>query len=207
MSLQRIPVLSSILKGARRLYNWMLSFADKPSASKALFWLSFAESSFFPLPPDPLLMAMGAGNPKRALRFAAITTVGSVLGALVGYSIGAFLMDSVGEYLLNHYDSDRHTWGQVQVWFNEYGLWILLIAAFTPIPFKLFTIASGTFGENILLFIAVCTVGRGARFFLEGFLLRHFGDPIVRILDKWFDLAAIIFAAMLIGGFVMIKYI
>jgi membrane protein YqaA with SNARE-associated domain len=207
MSLHRIPVLASVLKGARRLYDWMLSFSDKPSASKALFWLSFAESSFFPLPPDPLLMAMGAGNPKRALRFAAITTVGSVLGALIGYSIGAFLMDSVGVYLLDLYDGDRHTWGKIEDWYSEYGVLALLLAAVTPIPFKVFTIASGAMGLGIWPFVAACTVGRGARFFLEGFLLRHFGDPIVRILDKWFDLAAIIFAAMLIGGFVMIKYI
>lgn len=207
MFLRRIPVLSSILKVARRLYDWMLAFADKPSAPKALFWLSFAESSFFPLPPDPLLIAMGARRPSRALRFAAITTVASVLGALIGYSIGAFLMDSVGTYLLDLYDADRHTWDKIEDWYASYGIIALLLAAVTPIPFKVFTIASGAMGLGFLPFVAACLVGRGARFFLEGFLLRHFGEPIVKILDKWFDLAAIVFVAMLTGGFLLIKYL
>ena len=207
MFLRRIPVLSSILNIARRLYDWMLAFADKQYAPKALFWLSFAESSFFPLPPDPLLIAMGAGRPARALRFAAITTVASVLGALLGYLIGAFLMDSVGTYLLNLYDADRHTWGKIEDWYTSYGIIALLLAAVTPIPFKVFTIASGAMGLGFLPFVAACAVGRGARFFLEGFLLRHFGEPIVKVLDKWFDLAAIVFAAMLVGGFLLIKYI
>jgi membrane protein YqaA with SNARE-associated domain len=207
MSLRRIPVLKSVLKTARRLYDWMLSFADKPNAPKALFWLSFAESSFFPLPPDPLLMAMGAGAPQRAVRFAAITTVASVLGALVGYSIGAFLMDSVGTYLLDLYDADRHTWGKIETWYATYGVLALLLAAVTPIPFKVFTIASGAMGLGFLPFVGACALGRGARFFLEGFLLRYFGKPIVKVLDKWFDLAAIVFAVMLVGGFMLIKYI
>jgi len=207
MFLRRIPVLSSLLKIARRIYDWMLAFADKPSAPKALFWLSFAESSFFPLPPDPLLIAMGARRPSRALRFAAITTVASVLGALIGYSIGAFLMDSVGTYLLDLYDADRHTWDKIEDWYASYGIIALLLAAVTPIPFKVFTIASGAMGLGFLPFVAACLVGRGARFFLEGFLLRHFGEPIVKILDKWFDLAAIVFVAMLTGGFLLIKYL
>lgn len=207
MSLRRIPVLASILKAARRLYDWMLAFADKPNAPKALFWLSFAESSFFPLPPDPLLIAMGAGAPNRALRFAAITTVASVLGALVGYSIGAFLMDSVGTYLLDLYDSDRHTWGKIETWYASYGVLALLLAAVTPIPFKVFTIASGAMGLGFLPFVGACVLGRGSRFFLEGFLLRRFGEPIVKVLDKWFDFAAIIFVAMLVSGFMFIKYV
>jgi membrane protein YqaA with SNARE-associated domain len=185
----------------------MLSFAHKPNAQRALFWLSFAESSFFPLPPDPLLMAMGAGAPKKALRFAAITTAASVLGALVGYSIGAFLMDSLGNYLLDLYDAERHTWTKIETWYTDYGIAALLLAAVTPIPFKVFTIASGAMGLGVLPFIAACTIGRGARFFLEGLLLKHFGQPIVKVIDKWFDLVAIIFAAMLVGGFLLIKYI
>jgi membrane protein YqaA with SNARE-associated domain len=168
----RIPVLAPLLRLARRLYDWMLAFADKPAASRALFGISFAESSFFPLPPDPLLMAMGAGSPKRAVWFAFLTSSASVLGAVLGYVIGMFLMDSVGTWLLDVYDPDRHTWEKIEAWYDEYGMMALLLAAITPIPFKVF-----------------------------------FGEPIVAWLDKWFDLAAILFTVLLVGGFVAIKYL
>lgn len=214
--LQRIPVLAQIMRSARRLYDWMLAFADKPYAERALFGVSFAESSFFPIPPDPLLMAMGAGKPERALRFAGVTTVASVLGAILGFAIGHFLMESVGTWLLDIYDPlvenadgemERHTWAKIENWFAEYGLLALLLAAITPIPFKVFTIASGAMGIAFWPFLGACLVGRGLRFYLEGFLLRFFGAPIVAWMDKWFDLAAILFAVLLVGGFVAIKYI
>jgi len=175
--MSRIPVLGYFLRSARRLYDWMLAFADKPFAGRALFSLSFIESSFFPLPPDPLLLAMGAGKPEKAIYFAFLTTLGSVLGALLGYVIGMFLMDSVGTWLLDAYDPDRHTWAKIETWY-----------AFLP-------------------FVVACAVGRSVRFFAEGILLRFFGEPIVRWMDKWFDLAAILFTILLVGGFVMIKYL
>ncbi|MHC4838183.1 MAG: YqaA family protein, partial [Planctomycetota bacterium] len=205
--MSRIPVLASLLRLARRLYDWMLAFADKPAASRALFGISFAESSFFPLPPDPLLMAMGAGNPRRAVWFAFLTSLASVLGAVLGYLIGMFLMDSVGTWLLDVYDPDRHTWEKIEAWYDEYGMMALLLAAITPIPFKVFTIASGAFAYAFLPFLAACAIGRSVRFFAEGFLLRYFGEPIVAWLDKWFDLAAILFTVLLVGGFVAIKYL
>ncbi len=205
------------MSGARRLYDWMLAFADKPYAERALFGLSFAESSFFPIPPDPLLMAMGASKPERAVRYAGVTTIASVLGGVLGFAIGYFLMGSVGTWLLDIYDPmvenaagemERHTWAKIEGWFANYGLVALLIAAITPIPFKVFTIASGAMAAITLWpFIGACIVGRGFRFYLEGFLLRHFGQPIVEWMDKWFDLAAIAFAVLLVGGFVLLKYI
>ena len=207
MSLDRIPILGSFLKGSRRLYDWTLSLAEKPQGTQALFGLSFIESSFFPLPPDPLLMAMGAAQPKRAIYFAAITTIASVLGALGGYFIGAVLMESVGEPLLNVYDAERITWNKILDWYNEYGIWALFLSAITPIPFKVFTIASGAMGIQILPFIMACTLGRGVRFFIEGILVRFFGAPIITFIDKWFNLASIAFAILFVAGFVILKYL
>lgn len=221
----KIPVVAQIMSGARRLYDWMLAFADKPYAGRALFALSFAESSFFPIPPDPLLMAMGASKPKRAIWYATITTVASVLGGIFGFAIGYFLMGSLGTWLLDIYDpvllneagvpilneageQTRHTWGKIEEWFGKYGLFALLLAAITPIPFKVFTIASGAMSAiGLFPFVGACIVGRGFRFYLEGVLLRYFGKPIVEWMDKWFDLAAIAFAVLLVGGFVLLKYI
>jgi len=201
----------------RAVYEWMMRFADKPYAGRALFGISFAEASFFPLPPDPLLMVMGAAQPKKALRYATITTVASVAGALLGFAIGMFLMGTkddpfIGYWVINAYDPDEVIWGRIRDWFAEYGLASLLIAAITPIPFKVFTIATGAMvadGADIslLAFTAACLVGRGFRFYLEGFLLRFFGDPIVVWMEKWFDLLAILFVVLLIGGFALLKFV
>lgn len=200
------------LQWMRNAYEWMMRFAHKPHAERALFGISFAEASFFPIPPDPLLMVMGAAQPKRAIRYALVTTVASVLGALLGFAIGMFLMDTVGAWLLDLYDSDRHTWGKIENWFAEYGMVALLLAALTPIPFKVFTIATGAMaagGQDIslLVFVGASFVGRGARFFTEGILLRFFGEPIVAWMEKWFDWIAVGFSILLIGGFFAIKYI
>lgn len=200
------------LQWMRSAYEWMMRFAHKPHAERALFGISFAEASFFPIPPDPLLMVMGAAKPERAIRYAAVTTVASVLGALLGFVIGMFLMDTVGEWLLNVYDSDRHTWGKIEDWFAEYGMLALLLAALTPIPFKVFTIATGAMaaegaGIEFLPFVGACLIGRGARFFTEGILLRFFGEPIVAWMEKWFDWIAVGFSLLLIGGFVALKYL
>ncbi len=200
------------LRWMRSAYDWMMRFADKPYAGRALFGLSFAEASFFPIPPDPLLLVMGAKHPQRALAYAGITTLASVLGAMLGWVIGMFLMDVVGEPLLDLYDSDRATWVRIQDWFNEYGLFALLIAAITPIPFKVFTIAIGAMAKEgaqigFPAFVGACALGRGLRFFTEGFLLRSFGDPVVVWMEKWFDWVAVGFTVLLVGGFVALKYI
>ena len=185
----------------------MLGFADKPYAERALFGLSFAEASFFPIPPDPLLVAMGAGRPDRALRFALITSLASVLGALAGYAIGALLMDTVGEWLLGIYDPERAVWGKILSWYEEYGALALLLAALTPIPFKVFTIASGALGFPLVTFVLASAVGRTARFGAEGVLLRFFGKPVAVWIDKWFDWVAVGFMVLLVGGFFAIKAI
>jgi len=199
-----MKILHPLTRPLRRAYDWMLAFANKPHAEKALFGLSFIESSFFPIPPDPLLLAMGAGRPDRALRYALVTTVASVAGALLGYAIGALLMDTVGEWLLNLYDPDRALWARVETWYLKYGVFALLVAAITPIPYKVFTIASGALGMAILPFMFFSFIGRGFRFGLEGVLLRFYGAPIVAWINKWFDLVAVGFTVLLIGGFVLL---
>lgn len=196
----------------RAAYDWMMRFADTPYAGRALFGLSFAEASFFPIPPDPLLLVMGAKRPHRALWFATLTTLASVLGAMLGWAIGMFLMDVIGEPLLDLYDSDRAVWARIESWFSDYGLLALLIAAVTPIPFKVFTIAIGAMASKgaeigFPAFVGACLVGRGARFYAEGVLLRFFGQPVVAWMERWFDWVAVGFTLILVGGFVALKYI
>jgi membrane protein YqaA with SNARE-associated domain len=200
------------LRWMRAAYDWMMRFADKSYAEPALFGISFAEASFFPIPPDPLLMAMGASKPNRAIRYAAVTTVASVLGAMLGWVIGMYLMDTVGDWLLGIYDPHREVWGRIEDWFDQYGLVALLIAAITPIPFKVFTIATGAMvsqGSEIgfASFVGACALGRGFRFFAEGILLRFFGQPIVDWMEKWFDWVALGFTVLLIGGFMALSYL
>ncbi|HEX9793207.1 MAG TPA: VTT domain-containing protein [Planctomycetota bacterium] len=195
------------LRSLRYVYDWMLALAEKPGAEKALFGLSFAEASFFPLPPDPLLLAMGAGRPDRALHFALVTTVASVLGAMLGYAIGAFLHDTLGVWLLDLYDADRVVFDKITAWYEENGFLGILLAAITPIPFKVFTIASGILGYEFLPFLAASALGRSLRFFAEGLLLQFFGRPIANWMGRWFDVAAVGFAILLIGGFVLLKYL
>lgn len=203
----RVRLLHPLTRPLRRAYRWMLAFADQPHAERALFGLSFIESSFFPIPPDPLLMAMGAAKPERALRYSAITTAASVLGALLGYAIGALLMESVGNWLLDLYDSDRHVWHKIEAWYDEYGVLALLVAAISPIPYKVFTIASGALAFALLPFVVFSLLGRGFRFGLEGVLLRRYGAPIAAWVDKWFDWVALGFTLLLVGGFLAIKWI
>ena len=199
------------LQWMRSAYDWMMKHADKTNAERALFGISFAEASFFPIPPDPLLMVMGAAKPEKALRFATVTTVASVLGAMAGWAIGMFLWTSVGEPVVQFYDGE-HVIEKIREWFDQWGLLSLLIAAITPIPFKVFTIAIGMMvatGTEIsfLAFVGACIVGRGFRFYLEGILLKFYGKPIVAWMEKWFDLLGIIFAVLLVGGFMAIKFI
>ena len=188
----------------RRLYDWVLSWAETPYGALALFALAFAESSFFPIPPDVLLIALVLGSPARWWRFGALCTVGSVIGGVAGYLIGMFLMDSVGLKIIDFYHAHAY-YEQVQQWYLRYDVWIVFVAAFTPIPYKVFTIASGAFDMNLLGFCAVSIVGRGARFFLVAGLLRAAGERMKRFIDKYFDLLAVAFVLLLIGGFALIK--
>lgn len=190
----------------RRLYDWVLSWATTPYAALALFIISFAESSFFPIPPDVLLIALVLGARKQWWWLALNCTVASVLGAVLGYVIGMFLMEAVGQPIIKFYSAEAY-YAKVEHLYQTYDYWIVLVAAFTPIPYKVFTIASGAFSMELGGFLAVSLFGRGARFFLVAGLLYLFGPPIKRFIDRYFDVLAIAFVALLIGGFVLIKYL
>ena len=187
----------------RRMYDWVLGWADRPGGSWALFWIAFAESSFFPIPPDALLIPLVLGRPTRGLWFAAVCTAGSVLGAVGGYMIGSFLFASIGQAILEFYGATDH-YASLGQMFNE-NLWLTLgTAGFTPIPFKVFTIAAGAFAVAFLPFVVVSTVSRGARFFIVAGLLSMFGERIRGFIEKYFNLLSILFVVLLVGGFLVV---
>jgi len=172
----------------RRLYNWTLRLAEKKHATWALFLLSFAESSFFPIPPDVLLAPLCLGNRKKAFWFASVTTVASVLGAIAGYAIGFYAWEATSDFWFNHipgFSEDK--FNTVESWYESWGVMILFIAAFTPIPYKIFTIAGGALNQALLPFVLVSIVGRGARFFLVAGLLWWIGPKAEPFIDKYFN--------------------
>ncbi|MDR2891118.1 MAG: DedA family protein [Alistipes sp.] len=198
---------------ARRLYDWVLGWGESKWGGVALFVLAFAESSFFPIPPDVLLIALCLGNPRRAFRYAAICTAGSVLGAVGGYAIGYFLWQNatgdytgLAEWCYAHLFSLEEFLG-VQAKFEQYNFWAIFTAGFTPIPYKLFTIAGGVFGVDMWGFVIASIVSRGLRFFLISGLIWKFGAPIKVFIDKYFNLLAVAFTVLLIGTFVLVKYL
>lgn len=190
----------------RRIYDWVLSWAETPYGVPALFVLAFAESSFFPIPPDVLLIALALSVPARAFRFAAWCTLASVLGGLFGYVIGYALWSTFEPYLLNRVFS-RENFEIVTAKYNEYGFAAVFIAAFTPIPYKVFTIAAGVAKLNVLGFLLASIFGRGGRFFLVALVIRILGPRAKRWIDEYFNIATIAGTVLLIGGFLLIKAI
>lgn len=190
----------------KRCYNWVLGWADSRWGALALFLLAFAESSFFPIPPDILLIALCLGQPKRSFRFAAICTLGSVLGAMGGYYIGAGLWSAVDHWFIPSIFS-QEAFDSVGSLYNEWNFWAVFAAGFTPIPYKIFTIAAGVFAINFPMFVLASIVARGMRFTLFAWLIWKFGAPIKTFIDKYFNLLAIAFTVLLIGGFMLIKYV
>ena len=190
----------------RRLYDWVLHWADTPHGARALFGLSFAESSFFPIPPDPLLMALCLGAPKRSFRFAAITTAASVLGGLLGYALGAGAWTVVGDWFYQYVPGvDADAFDRVQALYDQYDFWAVFLAGLTPIPYKVFTLSSGVFGINLGVFVVASVTSRGLRFFAVAALIHHFGAPVSRFIDRYFNLLSWAFALLLILGFVAVK--
>ncbi|WP_292897462.1 MULTISPECIES: YqaA family protein [unclassified Nitratireductor] len=190
----------------RKLYDWTMSLAATRHAEKALGSVSFIESSVFPIPPDVLLIPMVLSERAKWLRYALICTVSSVLGALLGYAIGAFLYETVGQPILAFYGKEN-AFEQVAGWYNEWGGWGVLFAAVTPFPYKVLTIFSGATGLNLLVFVVVSVLGRGLRFFLVSWLLYKFGAPIRTFIEKNLGLLFTLFMVLLIGGFVAIRYV
>jgi len=184
----------------RRAYHWTLGWANHPQAQWALFFIALIEASVFPIPPDILLLALALGRPDLALRFAAICTAGSTLGAALGYAIGMLLFAAIAEPLLQAYGAMAQ-FHHVETLFAEWGLGLVLIAGFSPIPFKLITIAAGTFGLPFVGFIVAAIVSRGARFFLEGALMRWGGDRLRAWVEKYFEWATMGIVALVVFGF------
>lgn len=190
----------------QRAYSWMMRTAAHDKAPQALFWVSFAESSFFPIPPDVMLIPMVLAKPAKAWVYATICTVGSVLGGILGYAIGYFLYETIGLWLIQAYGLATQ-FEAYRAAYNEWGLWIILIKGLTPIPYKLVTIASGAAAFNFWVFIAASIVTRGARFFLVAALLYWLGEPIREFIERRLTLVTTAFVVLLVGGFVAIKYV
>lgn len=189
----------------RRLYDWIMRLAESPKALWALFLVAFAESSFFPIPPDPMLVPMVLANRRRAFTFAAVCTVASVLGGILGYYIG-YALEGLGASILSFY-GHPDAMGEFQKMFAEWGLWIILIKGLTPIPYKFVTIASGMAAFDLKIFIIASIVTRGARFFLVAALLYIFGEPIRTFIEKRLTLVTTLFVVLVVGGFIALKYL
>lgn len=190
----------------KRLYNWTLEKAGHPLAERWLAGISFIESSFFPIPPDVVLAPMCLAKPERSWRYAAICTAASVLGALLGYAIGYFLFETIGQAILNFYGLGEK-FDSFADNFNAQGWIIVLLAGFTPLPFKVISIAAGATVMPLHILIVAAVIARAARFFLVAGLLRFFGPPMKAWIDKHFALATTVGGIVFIGGFVAIKYI
>ena len=190
----------------RRLYERTLDLAGHRHAIWALAAISFIESSIFPIPPDVLLIPMVLAARERAWRIAWVCTLASVLGGIAGYGIGYFLFETVGQPLLAFYGyAERFT--RFSAAYNEWGAWIVAGAGLTPFPYKVITILSGVTGLNMPVFIIASILARGLRFFIVAALLWKFGDPIRAFIERRLGLLFILFCVMLVGGFVLVKYL
>jgi membrane protein YqaA with SNARE-associated domain len=190
----------------RRLYDWTLAKCEHRFAERWLAFISFVESSFFPIPPDVLLAPMCLARPERSFRYALICTVASVIGALLGYAIGLFLFETVGQWILSLYGLEEK-FDNFANSFNEHGWLIVLLAGFTPLPFKVITIAAGATAMPIYVLIFASIIARSARFFLVAALLWKFGKPMKAMIDRNFNLLTIAFGVIFVGGFVALRYL
>lgn len=190
----------------RRLYDWIIAQAEHPRALWILAVVSFLESSFFPIPPDVLLIPMVLADRRRAWAIAGTCTVASVIGGLLGYAIGYGFSETLGAWIINFYGLG-HAMEAYQAKFAEVGLWVILIKGATPIPYKLVTIASGLAHFDLKVFILASIATRGVRFFLEAALLYRYGEPIRDFIEKRLTLVTTVFAVGLVGGFVVLHYV
>jgi len=193
------------MKFLKSLYDWVLHWANTPYGIPALFLLAFAESSFFPIPPDVLLIALSLSIPKKAFRYAAVCTIGSVLGGACGYLIGWQFWGLAKGILFNYIDPAGFE--SVRNYFIRYEAWAVSIAGFTPVPYKIFTIAAGFLRADFMVFFIASVLSRGARFFLVSALIYKFGPPIRAFIDKYFNILTYAFMFLLIGGFLLVKYV
>lgn len=192
----------------RRLYDWVLHWAYTPYGPLALVVLAVAESSFFPVPPDPLLVALCLGAPSRSFRFAALATVASVAGGLVGYGIGAGAWSLVEGVFFQYVPGvTPEAFARVQGLYADYDFWAVFVAGLTPIPYKVFTLSAGVFAINLPVFVVASALSRGLRFSIVAGLIYQFGPPISRFIDRYFNLLTWVFGALLVLGFVVIEFL
>ncbi len=189
----------------RRLYSWILHWAETAYGTWALFLLSFCESSFFPIPPDILLIALSVAIPKKSFYYAFVCSAGSVLGGCLGYLIGWQFMAGIGEKIISFYGLTARV-EYIQHLYMKYDALAIGVAGFTPIPYKVFTISAGALGINFSVFILASLISRSLRFFLVGWLIYRFGSGIQAFIEKYFNILAVVFTVLLVGGFVIIKY-
>ncbi|HEX2018358.1 MAG TPA: YqaA family protein [Aurantimonas sp.] len=190
----------------RRLYDWVMSLAATRHAERALAAVSFIESSIFPIPPDALLIPMVIADRRKWFRIAMICTIASVLGAFLGYAIGAFAFDLIGRPVLELYGK-AGAFDEMAARYNEWGGWAVLFAAVTPFPYKVLTIFSGVTQLNLLVFVVVSVIGRGARFFLVAWLLKRYGASIQGFIEKNLGILFTLFMVLLIGGFLAVRFL
>lgn len=194
----------------RHLYNWVVHFAQTKHGPAALFCLSFAESSFFPVPPDVLLAPLTLGAPKKWFRFACACSVASVLGGILGYCIGLFLWNMIGQWVFAHMawaGLTEANFAKFQNWYKYYDFWIVFTCGFTPLPYKVCTISAGVAKIYFAGFLIASTLSRSARFFLLAGLVGWKGDKIRPVIEKYFNWFSLAFVALLIAGFAVIKFI
>lgn len=201
------------MKWMKKIYNWVLHWAYTRYGIVALIILSFAEASFFPIPPDVLLIALVLGAREKAFLFAGYCSIASIFGGLAGYGIGYFAwwnsskeFSDLANFFFHHIPGfTTELFANIQALYETWNFWIIFTAGFTPIPFKVFTISAGAFDISLVMFFFASLISRSARFFLVAGLIWKFGEPIRGFIDKYFNLLAILFTVLLIGGFAMIK--
>ena len=200
----------------KKIYDWVLGLADKPNGNISLSVLSFSEASFFPIPPDVLLIPLCLGNRRKAFLFALLCSLFSIFGAVLGYYIGKLLWWNIPgieySYIANTFFQyvpgiTINGFNKIQILYEQWNFWIVFSAGFTPIPFKLITISAGTFNIDFLMFIIASIISRSARFFLVASLINIFGETIKDLIENYFNYLAILFTILLLGGFIFIKYI
>jgi len=198
-------MIKTIRGWIRGLYDWTMKWADSPQSLLALFLIAIVESSVFPIPPDVLLIAIVAANTHRWLSAAFLCSVGSVIGAIGGYWIGMVAMPTIGQPIIDFYHAQAAWDTVVTTYRSDVGIWFLLAAAFTPIPFKVATIAAGATGMAFWPFVIVSLIGRSARFFLVALILCIFGAPVRAMIEKHFDVLSLVFLVLLIAGFLVVR--
>lgn len=189
-----------------RMKAWVEGYAEKPHAAWALFVIAFTESSFFPIPPDVLLIALAVVAPRKSFKYALICSVGSVLGGMLGYLIGLQFFDAVGSRIISFYGVQSQ-YENVQALYQENAFWAIAIAGFTPIPYKVFTIAAGAFQIPFSTLVLASVVSRPARFFLVASLFYFFGATIKTFIDRYFELLTVAFTVLFLLGFVVIRWV